>query len=111
MMLGFGKKKSEDSAPLEVEDTLAGKEKKQGLFGRLKAGLAKTRDGLTGGIANLVAGRKQIDDELLEDIETQLLTADVGVEATQSIIRDLTERAFGAEVFEFDADGVFAAAP
>ena len=39
-----------------------------------------------------MVGRKQIDDELLEDLETQLLTADVGVEATQSIIDDLTAR-------------------
>jgi fused signal recognition particle receptor len=101
MMFGFGKRKSEDSTPLE--DKPAGEEKKRGLFGRLKAGLSKTRDGLTGGIANLVAGHKQIDDELLEDLETQLLTADVGVEATQSIIQDLTRRVARKQLNDADA--------
>jgi fused signal recognition particle receptor len=54
--------------------------------------LSKTRSGLTDGVARLVLGRRQIDDELLEDLETQLLTADVGVEATQAIVADLTRR-------------------
>lgn len=79
-MFGFGKNKSRDSSTAE-----------KGLFGRLRAGLSKTRGGLTQSIANLVVGRKQIDDVLLEDLETHLLTADVGVEATQSIIGDLTQ--------------------
>ena len=89
-MFGFGKNKSQDNPRGDQPEN--GAEKKAGLFGRLKAGLSKTRSGLTEGIANLVVGRKQIDDELLEDLETQLLTADIGVEATQSIIGDLTER-------------------
>ncbi|MGB5537052.1 MAG: signal recognition particle-docking protein FtsY, partial [Thiogranum sp.] len=69
----------------------------------LKAGLSKTRSGLTESIANLVVGRKQIDDELLEDLETQLLTADVGVEATQSIIKDLTQRVARKQLNDADA--------
>jgi len=89
-MFGFGKKtpdgKTGDDAPQQAAA------KKPGLFSRLKAGLAKTRNGLSSGIASLVAGRAQIDDELLEELETQLLSADVGVEATQSIIQDLTRR-------------------
>jgi len=100
-MLGFGKKKSgETRAPGHDEP---GKEKKQGLFGRLKAGLSKTRSGLTEGIASLVIGRKQIDDELLEDLETRLLMADVGVEATQSIIQDLTRRVARKQLEDADA--------
>jgi len=63
-----------------------------GLLARLRQGLARTRHGLGDGLAALVLGRKAIDEELLEDIETLLLTADVGVEATQAIIRDLTAR-------------------
>jgi fused signal recognition particle receptor len=90
MMFGFRKNKPQNpessSNPQDVEA------KKPGLFSRLKAGLSKTRSGLSEGIASLVVGRKQIDDELLEELETQLLTADVGVEATQSIIQDLTQR-------------------
>ena len=59
-MFGFGKKKSQDNPPGEQTEDSA--DKKPGLFGRLKAGLSKTRSGLTEGIANLVVGRKQIDD-------------------------------------------------
>ena len=66
---------------------------KQGFFSRLKAGLSKTRSQLTSGIADLVLGSKHIDEDLLEEIETQLLMADVGVEATRKIIDDLTDKA------------------
>jgi fused signal recognition particle receptor len=89
-MFGFGKKNPQDTHSDASPQSAAGK--KAGLFSRLKAGLAKTRSGLSEGISNLVVGRKEIDDELLEDLETQLLTADVGVEATQAIIQDLTRR-------------------
>ncbi len=64
-------------------------EEKRGILGRLRQGLSKTSHTLTGG---LVLGRKTLDDDLLEDIETRLLTADVGVEATNRIIQDLTRR-------------------
>ncbi len=100
-MLGFGKKKSGDS-PAPGADA-PDKGKKPGLFGRLKAGLSKTRSGLTEGIASLVSGRRQIDDELLEDLETRLLTADVGVEATRSIIDDLTRRVARKQLSDADA--------
>ena len=76
---------------------------KAGLFARLKAGLSKTRTGFTEGIANLVLGRKQIDAELLEDIETQLLTADVGVDATQAIVDDLTQRVARKQLADAEA--------
>jgi fused signal recognition particle receptor len=92
-MFGFGKKSggdASDTQPDAVAD--AGETRKTGLFARLKAGLSKTRGNLTDGVANLLLGRKQIDDELLEDLETQLLIADVGVEATGTIIGDLTQR-------------------
>jgi fused signal recognition particle receptor len=101
MMFGFGKNKSQVSSTPEKGQP--GEEKQPGLFGRLKAGLSKTRSGLTESIANLVVGRKQIDDELLEDLETQLLTADVGVEATQSIIKDLTRRVARKQLNDPDA--------
>jgi fused signal recognition particle receptor len=101
MMFGFGKNKSHE--PSAAKNAPPGKEKRPGLFGRLKAGLSRTRSGLTEGIASLVAGRKQIDDALLEDLETQLLTADVGVEATQSIIEDLTQRVARKQLNDPDA--------
>jgi fused signal recognition particle receptor len=61
------------------------------LFVRLKSGLGKTRGGLTGFLSNLALGRKAIDRDLLDDIEAQLLTADIGVAATRDIIDHLTD--------------------
>ena len=86
-MFGFGKKnKAEAGQSPEPE------EKKSGLFQRLKGGLARTRANFTDGLANLVLGHKKIDDDLLEELETLLLMADVGVDATRSIIDDLTDQ-------------------
>jgi len=64
----------------------------RGLFSRLKSSLGRTRSNLGEGLSRLVLGKRQIDGALLEEIETQLLSADVGVEATQAIIADLTAR-------------------
>lgn len=100
-MFGFGKKKSRDSVPSDLDQ--ADEQQRTGLFARLKTGLSKTRNGLTGGVSNLLRGRKQIDDELLEELETQLITADVGVEATQSIIADLTRRVARKQLGDADA--------
>ncbi|MGD8569849.1 MAG: signal recognition particle-docking protein FtsY [Gammaproteobacteria bacterium] len=66
--------------------------KKAGLFARLAKGLKRTRSGFTEGVTSLVMGKKAIDDEVLEEIEALLLSADVGIEATESIIDDLTAR-------------------
>lgn len=57
---------------------------------RIKAGLARTRSGF--GLSSLLMGSKKIDDDLLEELETQLLMADVGVDATQTLIDTLTEK-------------------
>ncbi|WP_057624448.1 signal recognition particle-docking protein FtsY [Candidatus Berkiella cookevillensis] len=62
------------------------------LFQKLKQSLTKTRTTLTEGLANLFLGKKTIDAELLEDLETLLLVADVGVDATQKIIDSLTQQ-------------------
>ena len=67
-------------------------DKRPGFLQRLKQGLTRTRAGLTEGLARLVLGKKLIDDELLEEIETHLLAADVGAAATQRILADLTAR-------------------
>ncbi len=78
-----------------------------GVWGRLKQGLARTRSGLTEGILGLVLGKKAIDAELLEEIETLLLLADVGVEATQQIVEDLTSRVARKQLA--DAEALFLA--
>lgn len=66
--------------------------KKAGFFSRLRQGLAKTSQNLGAGLAGLFSGRK-IDDELYEELETQLLLADVGVDTTQKLIRQLEQHA------------------
>ena len=93
-MLGFGKNKTSDKSD---------KPEKAGLFKRLKDGLSRTRESLTGGVADLVVGSKSIDDELLEEIETMLLVADVGVEATREIIDSLTEQVARKQLNDADA--------
>ena len=65
---------------------------KTGFFSRLKASLTKTRASFSHGIANLILGKKTLDKEVLELIETQLLTADVGIDATQQLVDDLTQK-------------------
>ncbi len=67
-------------------------EKKTGFFARLKAGLSKTRQNFTDSLATLVLGKKEIDQDLLDDLEMILLTADVGIEATDRIIQNLTDQ-------------------
>lgn len=61
----------------------------KGFFARMKQGLAKTSNNLGEGMANLFLGEKDIDDELLEEMETRLLMADVGIEATMLIMESL----------------------
>lgn len=73
-------------------DKAADKEEKRGWFARIKQGLSRTGNQFGEGMGNLLFGRKEIDDELLEDIETQLLMADVGIDTTSKIIEDLTQR-------------------
>jgi len=64
---------------------------KQGFFARIKSGLSRTRSNLGDGLADLFLGAKQIDEDLFEELETQLLMADVGIEATSSILKTLSE--------------------
>lgn len=90
-MFGFGKKKPPQTPPGETVSSTE-PEVREGLFSRLKNRLVKTRSNFTDGLANLVLGRKNIDADLLEELETLLLMADVGVEATSRIIDDLTGR-------------------
>ena len=91
----------EDIAPWQHRELT--EEEKATLFQRLKEGLSKTGSHLGMSISNLVLGEKVIDEELLEEIEMQLLTADVGVEATQEIIKNLTDRMARAELGDGDA--------
>jgi fused signal recognition particle receptor len=81
-MFGFksGNKK-QDSEP----------KKSKGLLASLREKLTKTRSNLSSGLANILLGKKQIDDDLLEQLEDQLLLADIGLPTTQKITSSLTE--------------------
>lgn len=74
--------------PTEIEEPTS----RPGLFSRLKNQLSKTRKTLNDGLANLVLGKKEIDQDLLDELEMLLLTADVGLDATDQIIQRLTEQ-------------------
>lgn len=68
------------------------REAKPGFFSRLRRGLSRTSDNLAQGVGNLFLGRKEIDAELFDELESRLLLADVGVDATLDIIQRLTKR-------------------
>jgi len=78
-------------------------EEKKGFFGRMRAGLSKTRSNFTDGLSSLLLGKKEIDDDLMEELETQLIMADVGVEATTEIIGRLTKRVSRKELKDSEA--------
>ena len=78
-------------------------EAKVGFFARLKQGLSKTSASIGEGMASLFLGKKTIDDDLLDEIETRLLTADVGVEATSVIIKNLTQKVARKQLTDADA--------
>ena len=78
-------------------------QEKPSFFARLKQGLSKTSASLGEGMASLFLGKKAIDDDLLDDLETRLLTADVGVEATTAIIGNLTKRVARKELADSGA--------
>lgn len=61
-------------------------------FDRLTDGLKRTRNTFSNSLTNLVLGKKTIDDELFESLETLLLTADIGIESTDFLLKQITER-------------------
>lgn len=75
---------------------------KEGFFARLKRSLLKTKQNLGSGFLGLFSGKK-IDDDLFEELEEQLLIADVGVETTRKIITSLTEHASRKQLKDAEA--------
>lgn len=95
-MFSFFKKKSETEPPREADraDTPVQADAARSAPGwaeRLKSGLAKTRDKLGKNLAGLFGGG-QIDEALYDELETVLLTADMGVDATQHLLKEVRER-------------------
>ena len=75
---------------------------KEGFFARLKRSLLKTKENLGSGFISLFRGKK-IDDDLFEELEEQLLIADVGVDTTRKIIASLTETASRKQLHDAEA--------
>ncbi|ELY4671296.1 signal recognition particle-docking protein FtsY [Cronobacter muytjensii] len=88
----------EDAAPVAEQD----KPTKEGFFARLKRSLLKTKENLGSGFISLFRGKK-IDDDLFEELEEQLLIADVGVDTTRKIIASLTEGASRKQLRDAEA--------
>ena len=92
----------EDEAPVEALAQEQEKPTKEGFFARLKRSLLKTKQNLGSGFISLFRGKK-IDDDLFEELEEQLLIADVGVETTRKIITNLTEGASRKQLRDAEA--------
>ncbi|MBJ6387320.1 signal recognition particle-docking protein FtsY [Enterobacter cloacae] len=89
----------------QAEDEIAQEQEKptkEGFFARLKRSLLKTKENLGSGFISLFRGKK-IDDDLFEELEEQLLIADVGVETTRKIITNLTEGASRKQLRDAEA--------
>ncbi|MDG1694181.1 MAG: signal recognition particle-docking protein FtsY [Porticoccaceae bacterium] len=82
---------AEINSPSESADHFNSSEKKttQNFMGRMRKALSRT----SSGFGSLFLGKKVIDAEILEELETLLLVADVGIEVTDSIIKELTDQA------------------
>jgi fused signal recognition particle receptor len=108
-MFGFGKSKPPANTPEQPESATpatpaaAAEGEKTGFFGRLLAGLSKTRETLADGLGTLLLGKKAIDQDLLDELETRLLTADVGIKASSAILEELTARIKRNELADSDA--------
>jgi fused signal recognition particle receptor len=76
----------------EADHSPAEKTGKSGLFARLKSGLTKTRDILTTDIDDLFLGKKLVDEEMLEELEERLITADMGVSTTMDIMERISAK-------------------
>ncbi|XTZ40434.1 signal recognition particle-docking protein FtsY [Salmonella enterica] len=88
--------------PVEQQALEQEKPTKEGFFARLKRSLLKTKENLGSGFISLFRGKK-IDDDLFEELEEQLLIADVGVETTRKIITNLTESASRKQLRDAEA--------
>ncbi|CCJ74162.1 Signal recognition particle receptor protein FtsY (=alpha subunit) (TC 3.A.5.1.1) [Cronobacter condimenti 1330] len=88
----------QDDAPVVEQE----KPTKEGFFARLKRSLLKTKENLGSGFISLFRGKK-IDEDLFEELEEQLLIADVGVDTTRKIIANLTEGASRKQLRDAEA--------
>lgn len=101
-MFDFLKRKKSSDDAVETKVNTDGS-KPAGFFTRLKQGLAKTHANLATGISNLFLGKKELNKELLDEIEMVLLSADVGVDTTEHLIHTLTQKLARKELSDAQA--------
>jgi len=77
-------------------------EEKKGIFQRLREGLSKTHQGMVSKIDQIISGKKQIDDRLLEELEEILITSDIGVKTTQKLLDKVIEKVKRKELEDAD---------
>ncbi|MGA2957452.1 MAG: signal recognition particle-docking protein FtsY [Thermodesulfobacteriota bacterium] len=77
-------------------------EEKRGFFQRLKEGLLKTHQSMVSKIDQLVAGKRKIDDSLLDELEEILITSDIGVKTTHQLLNQVTEKVKRKELEDAD---------
>jgi len=77
-------------------------EEKKGFFQRLKEGLFKTHQSMVSKIDQLIAGKRKIDDSLLEELEEILITSDIGVKTTHQLLGKVTEKVQRKELEDAD---------
>lgn len=94
---------SEQAYPAEMSV----QEPKAGLYARIKRGLSKTRQQFGESIGRLLLGKKTIDDSLLEELETMLVQADLGISTTQRVISEISDKLARKQLN--DGDAVFSA--
>lgn len=87
--MAFWKK---SAPPTPIAEPQARKEKENGWLARLSGKLGKTRQSFTRGLGDLLLGKRALDASLIDELETVLLTADVGVDVTQAVMKEITDR-------------------
>ncbi|WP_345842220.1 signal recognition particle-docking protein FtsY [Shewanella algae] len=100
--LAAEKNQAEQAAEEEAQPEPQAKPVKEGFFARLKRGLMRTSENIGSGFIGLFRGKK-IDDDLFEELEEQLLIADVGVETTSRLISSLTDHASRKQLKDAEA--------
>lgn len=93
---------SHDTTEAKASSTAAPPKEKPGFYARLKSSLSRTKENIGSGFISLFKG-KAIDDELFEELETQLLVADLGMDTTNKIIQQLTDSAKRSQLKDGDA--------
>jgi fused signal recognition particle receptor len=100
----------DEIGPLEADETevseqveeITAEPEPEGFFSRLKSGLSKTRNTFSGGLDRIFSSTQKIDNDLLEEIEELLITSDIGVQTTMSLVQKISEKASDIS----DSDGL-----